>query len=198
MTKAVTTMCLSHPPVARSLVYHGKTVISHIPLSLSAESKRFCLQFYWAICHKPYPFPWGTLQAIHWWSPHGTARDPDSCPWSDLQKAEAAAYIATSTLTSLGYTLALSKSSLSPEQSVVRYLGYFCDSSKRAFILHAVDKKQKFKSWREHIPSQKGIDHKSLQCFAGKTTSFAIAVPATRLYTRTCYCAIGASRKNTS
>ena len=71
---------------------------------------------------------------------------PDSCPWSDLQKAEAAAYIATSTLTSLGYTLALSKSSLSPEQSVVRYLGYFCDSSKRAFILHAVDKKQKFKS----------------------------------------------------
>ena len=117
----------------------------------------------------------------------------DSCPWSDLQKAEAAAYIATSTLTSLGYTLALSKSSLSPAQSV-RYLGHFCDSSKRAFILPE-DKKQKFKSLREHILSQKEIDRKSLQRFAGKTTSFAIAVPAARLYTCTCYRAIGASSK---
>ena len=175
MTKAVTTMCLLHPPVARFLVYHGKTVISHIPLSLSAESKRFCLQFYWAICHKPYPFPWGTLQAIHWWSPHGTARDPRllSLVWPPESRG----------------------------CCVYRYF-YPCFTllytGKRAFILHAVDKKQKFKSWREHIPSQKGIDHKSLQCFAGKTTSFAIAVPATRLYTRTCYCAIGASRKNTS
>jgi len=118
---------------------------------------------------------------------------PDSCPWSDLQKAEAAAYIATSTLTSLGYTLALSKSSLSPTQSV-RYLGYLCDSNKRAFILPE-DKKQKFKTLREVILSQKEVDRKSLQRFAGKTTSFAIAVPAARLYTRTCYRAIGASSK---
>ena len=37
MTKVVTTMCLLHPSVARYLVYHGKTVISHnIPLSLLA------------------------------------------------------------------------------------------------------------------------------------------------------------------
>ena len=32
MTKVVTTMCLLHPSVARYLVYHGKTVISHLPL----------------------------------------------------------------------------------------------------------------------------------------------------------------------
>ena len=73
--------------------------------------------------------------------------------------------------------------------------GYFCDSIIRAFILPK-DKKQKFKSLREHILSQKEIlDRKSLQRFAGKTTSFVIAVPAARLYTRTCSRAIDASSK---
>jgi hypothetical protein len=40
------------------------------------------------------------------------------------------------------------------------------------------------------------VDRKSLQRFAGKTTSFAIAVPAARLYTRACYRIIG-SNSNT-
>ena len=115
------------------------------------------------------------------------------CPWSDYQKAEAAAYITTKTLTSLGYTIAIAKSVLDPTQ-VVRYLGYLCDSQKSAFILPD-DKREKFRSLRESILSSKETDLKSLQRFAGKTTSFAIAVPAARLYSRVCYRAIGAAHK---
>ena len=102
---------------------------------------------------------------------------PLSCQWSDLQKAEAAAYIVTEILTSLGYTLALSKFCLAPTQ-IVRYLGFLCDSQ-----------------CCENILFQPEIDLKSLQRFAGKITSFSIAVPAARLYTRACYRAIGAGSK---
>ncbi|KAK3744559.1 hypothetical protein QZH41_003497 [Actinostola sp. cb2023] len=116
-----------------------------------------------------------------------------ACQWSNYEKAEAACYIATTTLTSLGYTLALSKSSLAPNQ-VVKFLGYLCDSRRCAFILPEV-KKEKFRALREKILSHEEIDVKSLQRFAGKTTSFSIAVPAARLYTRTCYRAIGISSK---
>jgi hypothetical protein len=66
---------------------------------------------------------------------------PDSCPWSDFQKAEAAAYIATTTLTSLGYTMAYPNHPCTS----VRYLGYLCDFNKSAFILPE-DKKHKFKT----------------------------------------------------
>ena len=118
----------------------------------------------------------------------------DSCPWSDRQKAEAAAYITVTTLTSLGYTLALAKSCLWPAQSV-RYLGYLCDSTLGAFILPE-DKKTKFKILREDILAQEEVNIKSLQRFAGKTTSFSIAVPAARLYTRKCFHALSTSAKN--
>ena len=116
-----------------------------------------------------------------------------SCNWSDFKKAEAAAYIAASVLTALGYTLALSKSSLYPSQSV-RFLGYICDSVRMAFILPE-DKKEKFKSLRETVLSLEEVPVQMLQRFAGKTTSFSIAVPAARLYTRTVYRAIGKSAK---
>lgn len=76
---------------------------------------------------------------------------PDACNWSNYQKAEAAAYVAISVLTSLGYTLALSKSTLDPSQSV-RFWGYLCDSHLRAFILPD-DKKKKFRELRESILS---------------------------------------------
>lgn len=118
---------------------------------------------------------------------------PSTCLWSNFQKSEAATYIAVSILTSLGYTLALAKSSLVPLQSV-RYLGYISDSERCAFLLPE-DKKLKFRALREEILSQDSIDLKCLQKFAGKTTSFSIAVPAARLYTRTCYRAIGAATK---
>lgn len=52
---------------------------------------------------------------------------PESPKWSNFELAEAAAFIVASVLTSLGYTLALSKSSLVPSQCV-RFLGYLSDS----------------------------------------------------------------------
>lgn len=116
-----------------------------------------------------------------------------TCRWSDFQKSEAATYIAVSILTSLGYTLALAKSSLAPLQEV-RYLGYISDSVKCAFVLPD-DKKLKFRTLREEILSKDSIALECLQKFAGKTTSFSIAVPAARLYTRACYRAIGAAAK---
>lgn len=118
---------------------------------------------------------------------------PDACHWSNYQKAEAAAYVAISVLTSLGYTLALSKSTLDPSQSV-RFLGYLCDSHLTAFILPD-DKKTKFRELRESILSQTEVSLQVLQRFAGKTTSFSIAVPAARLYTRIAYHAIGKNGK---
>lgn len=114
---------------------------------------------------------------------------PTTCNWSDFQKAEAAAYIVTSVLTSLGYTLALSKSTLLPSQCV-RFLGYLSNSVLMAFILPD-DKKEKFKVLREAILSQRVVDLKMLQRFAGKTASFSIAVPAARSHTRIVFRAIG-------
>ena len=99
------------------------------------------------------------------------------------------AYIVTSVLTTLGYTIALSKSSLLPSQCV-RFLGYLSNSLLMAFILPD-DKKEKFRVLRETILSRQEVDLQMLQRFARKTTSFSIAVPAARLYKRTVFRAIG-------
>lgn len=64
-----------------------------------------------------------------------------------------------------------------------------------AFILPD-DKKTKFKLLREAILSQPEADLTMLQRFAGKTTSFSIAVPAARLHTRMVFRAIGSFAKN--
>lgn len=73
-----------------------------------------------------------------------------ACNWSDIQKAEAAAYIAISILTLLGYTLALSKSCLNPSRTV-KFLGYISNSNLCAFTLPA-DKKSKFRDLkRRHL-----------------------------------------------
>ena len=53
----------------------------------------------------------------------------------------------------------------------MRCLGYLCDSLLLAFVLPE-DKKLKFKTLRESILSQDTVDLKTLQRFAGKTTSF--------------------------
>ena len=75
---------------------------------------------------------------------------PTTCNWSDFQKAEAAAYIVTSVLTTLD-TLALSKSHLLPVQCVW-FLGYLSHSLLKAFLL-LEDKRVKFKLLREAILS---------------------------------------------
>ena len=51
--------------------------------------------------------------------------------------------------------------------------------------------KEKFRVLRETILSRQEVDLQMLQRFAGKTTSFSIAVPVARLYTRTFFRAIG-------
>ena len=124
---------------------------------------------------------------------NGQLLAPKLCTWSDYQKAEAAAYIVTYVLTDLGYTIALSKSSLIPSKCV-RFLGYISNSALRAFILPN-DKKEKFKGLRETILAQQTVDLQTLQRFAGKTASFAIAVPAARLYSRAIFRAIGSFAK---
>ena len=81
---------------------------------------------------------------------------PTSPIWSDFELAQAAAFILVSVLTALGYTLALSKSSLVPSQRV-RFLGYLSDSVLMAFVLPE-DKKLKFRTLREFILSQESVD----------------------------------------
>ena len=120
---------------------------------------------------------------------NGQLVTPTGCNWCDFQKAEAAAYIFTSIFTTLSYTIALSKSSLLPSQCV-RFLDYLSNSLLMAFILPD-DKKEKFRVLRETILSRQEVVLQMLQRFAGKTTSFSIAVPAARLYTRTVFRAIG-------
>ena len=68
----------------------------------------------------------------------------------------------------------------------VKFLGYICDSEKQAFLLPQ-DKRVKFAALRENILSHKTVSLKNLQKFAGKTTSFALLVPAAKLFTNTTY-----------
>ena len=101
-------------------------------------------------------------------------KKPNLPEWTNFELAEAAAFIVVSVLTSLGYPLALSKSSLVPSQCV-RFLGCLSDSGLLAFVFPE-DKTFKFKALRESILSQETADVKTLQRFAGKTTSFSIAL----------------------
>ena len=93
---------------------------------------------------------------------NGQLATPTTCNWCDFQKAEAAAYIVTSILITLGYTLALSKSQLLPLQCV-RFLGYLSNSLLKAFLLPE-DKKEKLKSLREDILSRNEVDVTTFTC----------------------------------
>ena len=59
--------------------------------------------------------------------------------------------------------------------------GLYCDSLKQAFILPQ-DKRAKFASLRDSILAHKTVSLKNLQKFAGKFTSFALLVPAAKLF----------------
>ncbi|KAK3698766.1 hypothetical protein QZH41_014521 [Actinostola sp. cb2023] len=95
-----------------------------------------------------------------------------TCRFSGYQLAEMASFIACSVLLSLGYFIGLKKSVLVP-QTVIRFLGYLCNSHKQAFILPE-DKRLKFSTLRESILENKSVSLKNLQKFTGKTTSFAL------------------------
>lgn len=97
-------------------------------------------------------------------------------------------------LTTLGYTLAINKCHLVPT-TVVRYLGFIVDSSKQAYLLPS-DKKKTFIEIRETILKADAVDVKTLQRFAGKCVSMAIAIPGAKLYTREVNFAISQCTKN--
>jgi hypothetical protein len=113
--------------------------------------------------------------------------------FSNIQLAEMATFIACSVLLSLGYFIGLRKCMLVP-QRVVRFLGFLCDSQKQAFILPD-DKRIKFATLRESILEQNTVSLKRLQKFAGKTTSFALLVPAAKLFTNNVFQAMSRAQK---
>ena len=78
-------------------------------------------------------------------------------------------------LTSLGYTLSLQKCCFTPDVKT-RFLGMMLDTSRQAFFLPE-DKRLKFKVLMQEILQETEVDLKTLQHFAGKCSSMAMAVP---------------------
>ena len=108
--------------------------------------------------------------------------------WSNLEYADAAAFICASILISLGYFIGLSKSSLAPRQ-LLTFLGFIVDSTLCAFLIPEV-KKKKFADLRGSILTGRSVSVKTLQRIAGKITSFSLAVPSAQLYSREIYRAV--------
>ena len=99
--------------------------------------------------------------------------------WSDFEYADAVTFISASVLVSLGYFISLSKSCVVPQQ-LIKFLGFIVDSTLCAFLIPEV-KKKKFADLRESILLSRSVSVKTLQRFAGKVTSFSIAVPSAQL-----------------
>ena len=118
------------------------------------------------------------------------------CAFSNFQLAQMAAFIACFVVISIGYFIGLKKSCLIPS-TARRFPGYICDSEKQAFLLPQ-DKKHKFAELREAILDKKSVSVKTLQKFAGKTTSFALLIPAAKLYSNSVYQAISRASRNCS
>ena len=127
---------------------------------------------------------------------HLRPRANGMCTFSNFQLAQMAAFIACCVVISLGYFIGLKKSCLTPSTSR-RFLGYICDSEMQAFLLPQ-DKEDKFAELREAILSKKSVSVKTLLKFAGKTTSFALLVPAAKLYSNSMYQFISRASKTSS
>ena len=87
-----------------------------------------------------------------------------------------------------GHFVNIGKSQCVPS-TVVRFLGFLCDSLCQSFLIPS-DKKTKFRSLRETILSSSLVKIKTLQCFAGKVISFSLAMPGCKLYVREVFSAI--------
>ena len=107
---------------------------------------------------------------------------------SNFQLAQAAAFIVCSVLVRLGYYIGLSKSVPVPHPRI-RFLGFLSDSILQAF-LSPQDKRIKFATLRDSFLQRRRLSMKTLQRFAGKVTSFSLAVPTAQLYAREVYRAI--------
>ena len=104
------------------------------------------------------------------------------------QRAEAAAYIVCYILIEAGYFINIIKSQCVPS-TVVRFLGFLCDSLRQSFLIPP-DKKTKFRSLRESILSSSLVNLKTLQRFVGKVVSFSLAIPGCKLFVREVFSAI--------
>ena len=102
--------------------------------------------------------------------------------------AEAAAYIMCYPLIEAAYFIGIAKSQW-VASTIDRFLSFFCDSSRQAFLLPD-DKKLKFSSLREQILASRNVGRKIFQRFAGKVISFSLAVPECKLDTRETFKAI--------
>ena len=102
--------------------------------------------------------------------------------WSDLELANAAVFISGLVLAHCGYFIGIQKSVLLPQQSL-SFLGFIVDSVRQAFILPE-QKRRQFASLRDSISESRFLSVKTLQRFAEKAVSFALAVPAAKLYVR--------------
>ena len=120
--------------------------------------------------------------------------DQTATRWSDLEYADAATFTCASILLSLGYFIGLSKSYLVPKQ-LITFLGFIVDSTVCAFLIPEV-KKKKFADLRESILRHRSVSIKTLQRFAGKVTSFSIAVPSAQLYAQEIYRAVSGHTKS--
>ena len=96
--------------------------------------------------------------------------------WSNFEYADVATLICASILISLGYFIGLSKPCLVPQQ-VLAFLGFIVDSTLCAFLIPEI-KKKKFADLREYILKGRLVSIKTLQRFAGKISSFSLAVPS--------------------
>ena len=99
----------------------------------------------------------------------------------DYTLAQIAIFVVCYSLTDLGYTIGLQKSSLIPSK-VVKYLGFECDSSLQAFRI-LPSKKERFISLVKEILASGCVSLVSLQRLAGKCISMCLAVPGARLFT---------------
>ena len=106
-----------------------------------------------------------------------------SLSFSRFHLAKMAAYLAYVIFISLRYFIGSKKSCLIPSVAV-RLFGYICNSKNRAFLLPQ-EKRDKFAALREDILSHKTVSLKNIQKFAWKTASFALLVPAVKLFTNT-------------
>lgn len=97
-------------------------------------------------------------------------------------------------LTSLGYTLSIHKSVISPTTSL-KFLGFIIDSHDKVFKLPE-DKRDTFCKLRETALSEKTIDLLTLQRLAGKCCSMAIFIPGALFYIREMNRAISVSQKS--
>ena len=101
---------------------------------------------------------------------------------SDFDCARVANYITCEILTRLGYCLNLVKSVFVPTQTPT-FLGFVVDSVSRCFRLTEA-KKEKFARFRDYCLTKSHLSVLELQQLAGKCSSFILAVPGSRLFTR--------------